>query len=342
VYWSAATVMNMLRNPAYKGQAAYGRRCSGPRRPRLRAYRGTAEQPRHPVSTYSVPPERWLTIPVPAIVEADLFAAVGEQLAENQRRARLGTRQSRYLLQGLLVCASCGRAYCGQAHQAKAQQDLRQNPNGHGYYRCGATVQGRAVGPDGSEEPRCTNPLVRVGKLDDAVWADVRSLLAEPKRIEQEFERRLKRPGQGDAQASKDLQADRATAAAAAARRGIARLIDAYRDGLLEKTEFEPRLAEARLRLAKLEAEIQLQLSDEDARREMRLVIDTLATFSEQVKAGLADADWHTRRELIRALVKRIEVAPQEVRVVYKVNINPFEPGPKKGRMSNCKTRVDL
>src|SRR5262249_54937376 len=42
-------------------------------------------------------------------------------------------------------------------------------------------------------------------------------------------------------------------------KRGIARLIDAYQDGLLDKAEFEPRLRGAKERLAQLEAEAQRQ-----------------------------------------------------------------------------------
>ncbi|MFH1110608.1 MAG: hypothetical protein V1790_15630, partial [Planctomycetota bacterium] len=37
--------------------------------------------------------------------------------------------------------------------------------------------------------------------------------------------------------------------------RGIARLIDAYEDGLIERTEFEPRIKTAKSRLEKLQGE---------------------------------------------------------------------------------------
>jgi site-specific DNA recombinase len=56
------------------------------------------------------PCEEWITIPVPALIDADLFDAVQEQLEENRRRARISEKGSRYLLQGLLVCAKCGYA----------------------------------------------------------------------------------------------------------------------------------------------------------------------------------------------------------------------------------------
>src|SRR5262249_38252460 len=41
--WSPKTVAGMLRNPAYQGQAGYGKTQLGERRPRLRPARGQAE-----------------------------------------------------------------------------------------------------------------------------------------------------------------------------------------------------------------------------------------------------------------------------------------------------------
>ena len=52
-------------------------------------------------------------IPVPAIVGEDMFEVVADQLGENRRRNRLGTRAPRYLLQGLLQCAHCGYSCYG-------------------------------------------------------------------------------------------------------------------------------------------------------------------------------------------------------------------------------------
>ena len=54
-------------------------------------------------------------MPVPAIIEAELYDLVQEQVGENRRRARQGHRGARYLVQGLLVCKGCGYADYGKA-----------------------------------------------------------------------------------------------------------------------------------------------------------------------------------------------------------------------------------
>ena len=56
---------------------------------------------------------------------------------------------------------------------------------------------------------------------------------------------------------------------------------------------------------------------------------------------GLEEADWLTRREIIRALVKQIEVRDSEVRIVYRVNTVPFAKGPTGGMLQDCRRRAD-
>ena len=120
----------------------------------------------------------------------------------------------------------------------------------------------------------------------------------------------------------------------------MSRLIDAFGDGLLERGEFEPRLLKARERLARLEDEERLALGRGEEEESLRLVIGQLEGFARRVEEGLHAADWASRREVIRALVKRVEVGEEEVRVVYKVNPVPFSDCPPRGISPDCTRRV--
>jgi site-specific DNA recombinase len=54
----------------------------------------------------------------------------------------------------------------------------------------------------------------------------------------------------------------------------------------------------------------------------------------------VANADFATKREIIRALVKRIEIDRKDVRVVYRISPRPFVPGPANGAiLQNCRSR---
>jgi site-specific DNA recombinase len=207
-------------------------------------------------------------------VEEELFDAVASQLEENRRRSREGRRGARYLLQGTLVCNCCGYSYCGKQARFCNAKGERMN---YGYYRCSGTDACRFGG-----HRVCSNRQVRQDMLDQAVWDDVHSLLADPKRIERELRRRLDRDGDDPKrQTERKLggQVDKV-------RRGIARLIDAYGEGLVNKSEFEPRIKSARERLSQLEVESQSLVDEQAQIRELRLVIDNLEAFARQVRSG--------------------------------------------------------
>ena len=119
-------------------------------------------------------------------------------------------------------------------------------------------------------------------------------------------------------------------------KRGIARLIDAYADGLVEKSEFEPRLRDARERLERLQADAKEQADHDAQEQELRLVVGRLQEFADQVRDGLQEADWHTRRAIIRAVVKRIEVEAETIRVVYRISPGSMSSKVDVGNLQGC------
>jgi len=48
-------------------------------------------------------------------------------------------------------------------------------------------------------------------------------------------------------------------------------------------------------------------------------VLAQFDSFAQVVRSNLAEADLKTRVTIIRLLIKRIEVGPQDVRIVYKI-----------------------
>jgi site-specific DNA recombinase len=322
-YWDRTTVWGILKNPAYKGSAAFGKTQSGPLRPRLRAQRSRALQPRRGVSTFDRPPEEWSSIPVPALVEEALFATVQSQLQENRQRARQGQRGARYLLQGLLVCDQCGYAYYGKP---VSQKSAKGKVRDYAYYRCIGTDAFRFGG-----ERICDNLQVRTDLLDQQVWEEVCDLLEDQQRLKQEYERRLNTPRKENenllviqAQMSKIQQ-------------GMTRLIDGYAEGFLQKQEFEPRITRMRQRLTDLEKQAQQMTEEETFQTQLKLAICRLEEFHEKVKEGLVEADWQMRRDLIRTLVKRVEVGKDEVKIVFRIPPDPGDLGGNEKSLQHCR-----
>src|SRR5262244_798585 len=251
--WDRSVVWGILHNPAYRGAAAFGKTRYEPLRPRLRAPRNRPLQPRRAVSVRDVSSDEWLTIAVPALVEADLFAAVQTQLQENQRHARQSRRGARYLLQGLVQCHHCGYALYGKPVSRKA---AKGHARSYAYYRCLGTDAYRFGG-----ERVCTNPQVRTELLEIAVWQEVCALLAQPERLAEEYRRRLQAPRQAKRQEQPTLDAQ-----VGKLRQGLARLIDSYAEGLIDKSEFEPRITRLRQRIAHIEAQCEALASEETLR----------------------------------------------------------------------------
>jgi site-specific DNA recombinase len=318
-----SVVWATLKNPAYKGTAAFGKTRSGPFKPqKLRPQRGRPQHPRRPVSRVDTAPDGQIGINVPAIVDESLFAAVQAQLEENRQRKRARSRQGRYLLQGLIVCKRCGYGCYGKpTSRASAKGRIP-----YAYYRCTGSDAYRFGG-----QRLCWNKQVRTDLLDAAVWEDVRGLLTEPERIRVEYERRRQRTKHDGVR-----EADQVMKLIKQVKRSISRLIDAYEEGLLEKAEFEPRISAARERLSRLEDERGRKAEEENQESELRLVIGQLEEFAKRVSEGLCEPDWATRQEIVRALVKQVEIDEGEARIVYRVSPSPFERGPQQGRLQHC------
>ncbi len=127
----------------------------------------------------------------------------------------------------------------------------------------------------------------------------------------------------------------------AKARRAIGRLIDSYAEGLIEKPEFEPRIADLRRRAARLEAEASAQQAAEEQVRSLQRVIGQLDLFAAMVHDRLASADWSTKRDIICTLIKRIEVTADSVRIVFRVDPGSSAPSEPRRSLPYCPTRRD-
>ncbi len=322
--WDRSTVWALLKNPAYKGMAAFGKTRATALRPRLRTQRGRPAQPRRAISPVDVPPTEWIGVPVPALVSDELFATVQEQLQENRQRARQGQREARYLLQGLVCCALCGYAYYGKAISPSA---AKHHPRHYAYYRCIGSDAHRFGG-----QRLCHNKQVRTDLVDLAVWTEVRTLLEHPERLLAEHQRRLEDAGQVA------RRTDLATVETQIRklRQGIGRLIDSYAEGLIEKGEFEPRVARLKERVAGLAAQA-TDLADKAASEsDLRLIIGHLDEFGATLRGGLDQLDWASQRGIIRTVVKRVEIEQGQVNVVFRIGPGPLTSAPDPASLPHC------
>src|SRR5208283_4450302 len=307
-YWYPSTIRGMLDNPAYMGRAAFGRAHFLAPRPRLRPVRGHLKPSPRATSRIAAPRDEWIEIPVPALIDPAMFEAARGQLDENRTRKRHRESGQCWLLQGLTVCHRCGYAYYGKTAPRSRPYDPAKALR---YYRCtgadGYRFNGKAV---------CHNRPVRGDQLEQIVWSQVRSLLEQPDRVADEYRRRIGLARDGAAMPDEVVRLNQQITTM---RRGVGRLIDSYAEGLIDKTEFEPRIAGLKQRLSQLQDRHRAALDAIEAERDLSLVISRLEDFSAKVANRLDDLDRLGMQEIIRILVRRIEIDDQRIEVVFRL-----------------------
>ena len=87
--WERSTVWGMLRNPAYRGTACFGKTEQRLRQRVTRPLRQRKALPSRDVGGHERPRAEWVEIPVPALVSEEMFALAQEQLENNKRHSPL-------------------------------------------------------------------------------------------------------------------------------------------------------------------------------------------------------------------------------------------------------------
>jgi len=105
--WERSTVWGILRNPAYKGRACYGKTELRPRQRITRPLRQRNGIASRDSANHERPRQDWIEIAVPALISEDVFALAQEQLEKNKQHSPRRTIEPT-LLQGMLVCEQCG------------------------------------------------------------------------------------------------------------------------------------------------------------------------------------------------------------------------------------------
>ncbi|MEX3791422.1 zinc ribbon domain-containing protein [Paraburkholderia sp. BR14374] len=242
-----------------------------------------------------------------------LFHAVQEQLAENRKLARQRRDNvPQRLLQGLTVCGQCRYAYYAKKVSKAAAKGHQRD---YAYYRCVGTDAYRFGG-----NRICDNPQVRTDKLDDLVWQQVVELIRHPERLKNEYERRLDMIERVEKSSfdTGSLEKQRTQL-----EKGKSRLIDSYADGIIDKTDFEPKMQQLKNWLEQIDQQILESRQQGAVQSELFLVINRLEEFAGAVTEKLDTIDLEAKRRIALGLVKRVEIHKDEIVVVFRVDPQP-------------------
>lgn len=280
--WWRQVVHQILSNPIYKGEWHYGKVDWRTRTPR--------------------DPKDVIIIPVPAIVDADLFERVQAKLRQARRLyANRGRRQ--YLLSGITRCGDCGAPMCGIYAKWWHVWERR--------YTCR-----RPAGANGFEGCKPVK-MVIADDLEKLVWEQVCAVVADPDA--------LARRAAADCPQIDQIKAElkRIETRLAETNKGREALLDALSAGVVDLDDsVKARLVDLKKRKERLEAkqrELEAVLCSTSAHG---TPLNELRAIAADVINRLDELEFEERRALVRAIVSEITITGRPKRRLEGVSIN--------------------
>lgn len=302
--WERSTVWAMLRNPAYKGTACFGKTRIAPRQRITRPLRLRGGFAQRNSASHERPREEWIEIPVPAIVSEPTFDLAQERLQKNKLFAPRRTVEPS-IVQSLVHCSKCGYALYRTSTRTSARKIY--------YYRCLGSDAWRHL-----NGPLCDNRPVRQDLLDDLVWNEVIKLLEHPELIEAEIERRLAAARETNPNKRREEVLRRELTRT---RKSMERLVTAYQETLLSLDELRARLPELRRREQASQAELQSIIDQTTNRAAYLRLTETLSTFLGRLYCSAQTLDIAERQRIVRLLVKEVLVGDDTIVIRHSIAI---------------------
>jgi DNA invertase Pin-like site-specific DNA recombinase len=137
----------------------------------------------HGKDLYYNPREKWVPVPMPAIIDRSLWDATQAAMAGHVSVLRDGGAfRKTFLMAGLVRCAHCAdRGRPGLNIVTPSMRSSKGRP--YGYYICSKSLLTYL-----SKEERCGLPSVPRDKLDRAVWSFVEALFDDPDAVLTSFQ----------------------------------------------------------------------------------------------------------------------------------------------------------
>src|SRR5438309_1990818 len=308
--WERSVVWGVLRNPAYRGIACFGKTRISARTRVMRPQRRRGTTTPSTTAGHQRPREEWIEIPVPALVTEESFARAQELLYQNKIRSRRRTIAPS-VVQGLVSCAKCGYALSRTSTQTSARKIH--------YYKCIGSDSWRKLGG-----PVCDNGrFIRQELLDQIVWTEVIRLLEEPALIHQELDRRLAAARTSDPTAKREQSLQRELTHVG---KGIERLLTAYQEELLSLEQLRERMPALRHRQQTLSAELQAIADRTNDRAAVLRLAETLTAFLARLRSAAETLSVIERQKIVRLLVKDVLVGEDTITIRHSIPIPSGSP----------------
>ncbi len=316
--WERSVIWAMLRNPAYRGRACFGKTAVAARQRITRPLRLRGGISTRNSANHELPNTEWIEIPVPALVSEETFALAQEKLIYNKLHGPRRTIEPS-ILQGMVHCRQCSYALYRTSTHSSARKIY--------YYRCLGSDAYRHAG-----KAICDQKPIRQDLLDQLVWDEVLRLLEDPALIQNELNRRLE--AARDASPTK-RRLETLNRDLIRVRKSMERLLTAYQEELLSLDELRVRMPPLRQREQAMQAELQA-INHQTADRAAYLQLaETLTAFLERLRTNAQTLDVGQRQRIMRLLVKEVIVGKDLITIKHSI---PGQTAPTGGNPQSSKS----
>jgi site-specific DNA recombinase len=268
--WHRSAVLSILSHEVYAGLWHFGVKIGGSRN----------ERPR----------EEWIAVNVPAIIEREVWELAQAQRGRNSELSRRNAKRD-YLLSGYIRCA-CGWSMSGRVYH-----------HNYRYYEC--TLRNNRYAK--LEKQVCNVRAVRADAIEPAVWESIVQLFTNEIELE-----RLLRIAQREELEALDPKQDEYTAIQGMmidSEREAAEIGQALRraSGIVTKS-LEKDMQEVNRRYDALCKRCEILQQELSKARLTDNAIQEALQFAEDIRAGIQNADFETKRRNLELLQVRVIV----------------------------------
>ena len=307
--WAQSSVIKILSSPLYKGEALYNQTQAGDAQRPYGARSFKDQRPGNGRGRVKRPRDEWIVVPVPAIIEPDLWEQAQAQLARNRVKAQRNNTKHHYLLRGLLLCGRCGRRLGGV-----------WSPVAGGRYVCSARY------------PRykpwsCEGRSVAAPKIEPLVWEYIRELLSNSELLRARYAE-----GRGDpaVEGRDERERARLERQLTALEREGQRLIDAYQAGAIDLPELQTRRHRLEEHGQGLRQRVHELAHQQESREQQLRLVQGLEEFCTSIQAALQNPSFAVKQKVLQLVVDHILVEEQRVTIRHVVPTEPVRLQPRQ------------
>jgi site-specific DNA recombinase len=300
--WNTSTLSTLYKNKTYIGEAHYGASYAVmPTNPtKKEGYKKIKK-----TSRKAKPENEWIKIPVPVIIDKEVFDRVNVQLRKNFQLCQR-SKKNDYLLAGKIQCV-CGNRRAGEGPQRGKFL----------YYRCADRVLSFPL------PPTCKERAVNARIADVIIWDKIVELMSSPELMREQIERWMKKQNDKPTVSFTDITTLEKEMIKLKSQED--RYNKAYGAELFTMEQLREYTIPIRERMVALESQIAQKRQENAIESPFALpTAEDMKAFAEESKKALGNLNFEAKRGIVVNVIEKV-VGTKERLQVYgylPVNIN--------------------